>query len=321
MKQIIYAFITLISLRCAAQPVLTTTSQIGYVAPIAVVSAATLPMVPIATTGANASWDASGLVKDAATPIINYTVSAPAGTTYAADYTNANWHFTDPALLAILGNTYYNLSADSFVLWGAHVTGSAYEIYDNPEMDLAFPFAYNQIVNNTYSKTNYTAAGGISSYQTGNVTLTYDGYGTLILPNGTYNNVVRIKKVRTNDLGPTLTSYYWYNSVNGANLLMYEEKAGGTPNAAFNTNVVSRVADLQNNYQVQISTDLENNMIVINSASNIDRVKVYSLTGQLILSASNINAAHWHQQLQSAKGMYLVQVECNGETIKGKVNF
>ncbi len=182
MKKILFLILTFPTLQTVAQPILTGTSPIGYVAPLAVVSAATLPLVPIATNGANVTWDASGLLKDAGIPIINYTVSSPAGTPYATDYPVANWHFTDPALVALIGNTYYQLTADSFVLWGAHIAGSPYEINDNPEMDLVFPFTYNQVAVNTYSKTNYTAANAVSSYQTGDVTLTYDGYGTLILP-------------------------------------------------------------------------------------------------------------------------------------------
>lgn len=321
MRKIIFVLSSLFTLNSVAQPVLTATSPVGYVAPLAVVSAATVSMVPIATAGANANWDASALVKDAAIPVINYTVSDPAGTTYAADYPNANWHFTDPALVAIIGNTYYSLSADSFVLWGAHTTGSAYEIYDNPEMDLAFPFAYNQAVVNTYSKTNYNAAGGVSSYQTGDVTLTYDGYGTLVLPNGTYSNVVRVKKVRTNNLGPTLNSYTWYNSVNGERLLFYEEKAGGTPNAVYNTNVVSSISTAQKNNNISISTDIDQKQVQISSSKNIDKVNVYSIEGQLLYTFKNISSGKFNLSIAAARGVYIVYVESGSERISGKVIF
>ncbi len=321
MKKIIFACSFFLALKTAAQPVLTNTSQIGYVAPVAVASAATVPLVPIATTGANVTWDCSGLLKEAAVPIINYTVSAPAGTLYAADYPGANWHFTDPAFVAIIGHTYYNLSIDSFVLWGRHVTGNAYEIYDNPEMDLKFPFGYSQSVNNTYSKTNYNAAGGISSYQTGDVTLTYDGYGTLILPNGTYTDVVRVKKVRTNNLGPTLNSYFWYNSTNGERLLFYEEKDGAGPNVVFNTNVVNSVSVINNDNKITIGNNVDDHKVVISSSKNIDKIFVYNITGQLVYSMKNINTNKLDFSLESAKGLYIISIETDGHTVNDKVLF
>lgn len=321
MKKILFALSLCLSFNAFAQPVLNNTSQIGYVAPIAVASVATGTLVPVATAGANVTWSCVGLVKDAGYPIINYTVSSPAGTPFVADYPSANWHFTDPALAAAVGHTYCALSTDSFVLWGAHIAGSAYEVYDNPELELVFPFAYNQIVNNTYSKTNYTAVGGISSYQTGDVTLTYDGYGTLILPNGTYNNVVRVKKVRTNNLGPTLNTYTWYNSTNGERLLIYEEKAGGAVNVVYNTNVVSSLSQYDQQHGINIHNDLGAGRVSVTSPYNIEQINIYSMTGQLIRTYQNIQSPNFHFDYESAKGIYLVNVVSNGITTTQKVVF
>ncbi|MBK8329007.1 MAG: hypothetical protein IPL09_05975 [Bacteroidetes bacterium] len=80
MKKILFALSLCLSFNAFAQPVLNNTSQIGYVAPIAVASVATGTLVPVATAGANVTWSCVGLVKDAGYPIINYTVSSPAGT-------------------------------------------------------------------------------------------------------------------------------------------------------------------------------------------------------------------------------------------------
>lgn len=321
MKKILIAILFFKSISTFAQPVLSTTSQIGYVAPFAVASAATAPLAPIATMGANVTWDATGLLKDAGIPLVNYSVLTPVGTMYAADYPAANWYFTDPVLAAMVGHTYFNLSTDSFVLWGAHVTGSPYEIYDNPEMELTFPFTFNQTINNTYSKTNYTAVGGISSVQNGDVTLTYDGYGTLMLPNGTYNNVVRIKKVRTNNLGPTLTSYRWYKASDGEQLLMYEEKAGGSLNVVFNTNVVNGVSDLHNNDGVLIGNNIGLNQISIKADKNISSVCLYSVTGQRIKNYDRINANNFNMPKEFSKGIYLLAIEIDGHTSMQKVIF
>ncbi len=209
-----------------AQTTITTTSQIGYTAPLIIASSSTGTTVPVSTTGAGVTWNCSNLMQEPGTPVINYTVSSPAGTMFASDYPSSNWYFTDPALSSVIGHHYYSLNADSMVLWGEHVPGNSYEIYDNPEMELPLPFAYNSTVVNTYSKTNYYSNGTISSYQTGTNTITYDSYGTLILPAGTFSNVARITNVRTNSLGSTTTSYHWYLATTGEKLLEYETNGG-----------------------------------------------------------------------------------------------
>ncbi len=321
MKKLLFAISFLQMVNVIAQPVLTNTSQIGYTAPLALASAASAGSTPIAVAGANVSWNAASLVKDPGIPIINFTVTTPVGTAYAADYPNANWYFTDPALVAIAGHNYYHLATDSFVLWGAHVAGSAYEIYDNPEMDLKFPFAYNDNVVNTYSKTNYTAAGGISSYQTGDVTLTYDGYGSLTLPAGTYNNVIRIKKVRTNNLGPTLTSYTWYHATNGERLLFYEEKAGATINVIFNTNVVSSISDVFSNNQIDIKVDPNSGAMMIQSDKKIEKVTLYSTTGAAIKQIQNVNSNQINFVNEAAKGVYILSVMSEGRVSNSKIVF
>jgi len=298
-----------------AQSSITNTSPIGYVGQVMIASTASAATLPIATSGSGLTWDCSNLVQETSTPTINFTVSSPAGTMYASDYPNANWYFTDPALIAAIGNNYYGLSTDSFVFWGAHKTGSAYEIYDDPELNLVFPFAYNQSVTNSYSKTNYTAAGGVSSYQTGSITLTYEGNGTLILPGGTYPNVAKVKSVRTNSLGPTTTSYSWYNTSNGERLLTYDGVSGNQ--VVFRSGAPLSIKS-NNNEKTTLNYFINpNGKFTLNSEAKIQQFILTTMNGQIVYKEKHCNSYSYSCEIPKiASDLYILSVK----TEKGIIN-
>jgi hypothetical protein len=66
--------------------------------------------------------------------------------------------------------------------------------YTDPEDLLHYPFSFN----NTYTDTWATSfgGGGDTWYRKGKTTVTADGYGTLITPVSTYNNVMRVHFVQ-----------------------------------------------------------------------------------------------------------------------------
>ncbi len=309
-----YAMLAVLTLR--AQTTITTTTQIGYTAPLIIASASTAASVPINTSGAAVTWNCANLQQETGTPIINYTVSSPAGTTYANDYPKANWYFTDPALTAVFGHHYYSLTTDSLVLWGEHTTGKSYEIYDDPQIDLKLPFSYSNVYANSYSKTSYNANGSVSSSQTGTVTLTYDGYGTLILPNGTFTNVARIKKERTNSLGPTTVSYTWYSIATGAQLMNYETNGG--LQVVYNNVASTNINNLQNNnYTVQLFPnpfyDYATLKVRGNNTVNNGKVVIFNILGQPVKTVNIINNEAKIERDNLLKGIYfysLIHNDC-----------
>lgn len=282
---LLFGFISCFAIN--AQTTINTTSQIGYSAPLMIASSATASTVDITIIGASVTWNSSNLMQENGTPTVNFSVSVPSGTAFASDYPNANWYWTDPALSSVVGHHYYTLTADSLAMWGIHTTGQNYEIYDNPEMELKLPFSFNDNYVNTYSKTNYYANGSVSSYNTGTNTLTYDAYGTLILPNGTFNNVARIKNVRTNSLGPTTTSYDWYLISTGELLLNYETNGG--LQVVYNNSVPSGIDDVNaNNFSVIVSPNpfTTSSTLKINSSEILKNaeVKIYDVPGKEVKS-------------------------------------
>ena len=299
------------------QTTITNTSKIGYSTPLIVASSATAALIPYGFLGANVTWNCSGLQQETGTPIINYTVSSPAGTIYASDYPKANWYFTDPNLTALIGHNYYTISSDTLVKWGEHTPGKSYTIYDNPELDLKFPFSYTNTFSKTYSKTNYNANGSISSYQTGNVILTYEGYGTLILPNGTFGNVAKIKRERTNSLGSTTISYVWLLISTGERLMSVETNGG--LRATYNNKIPSSAFEIVSNKDISIypnpSKSISNlSLNVFNTNDNFE-YEIYDLAGKIMIKEKITNSIIQINSSFINSGIYLVKILKNNTMI------
>lgn len=303
----------------ASQTTIASLSQIGYSAQLVIASAATATNVPVSTTGSGVTWDCSGLAQENGTPLVTFAVTSPTGTTYAADYPNANWFWTDPALSSLVGYHYYNLSADTFMLYGEHTPGSSYEIYDNPELEMKLPFSYGDVYSNTYSKTNYNANGSVSSYQTGNNTLTYDGFGTLILPCGTFTNVARTNNVRTNSLGATTTEYNWYLVPGGERLLNYQTN-GGVKVIYVNAATTGIHSKTETTEMISMYPQPMKEQTIIHLEKNVKAgtVKIIDPSGKIISSQTFEGTDVQINRDGMNSGLYFVQVYANGTLLAAK---
>ena len=132
--------------------------------------------------GADQTWDFSSmyLVYNAQP----YIVLEPSASPFASTWPGANY----VASYSDAGSDhyfYYNVLSDRLEAVADDVTntGDSNVHTANPRTKLKFPFAYGETVVDTYSQ-------GSNTYTN---TITYDGYGTLITPTNTFENVVRIK--------------------------------------------------------------------------------------------------------------------------------
>ena len=189
-------FPLLIAALASAQPIIQNGDNLplpGFVAP----RGAGSTTLPEGSAGANQVWDftTAFLYTDGN----SYQALDPGTSPFAADFPTAN----NVALRTSSGSEYYfyyNNLPDRLeaVADGISSLGS-YDIFTpNPKTKLKFPFAFGESVVDTY-----TYVGGGS----GEITVTYDGYGTLITPLGTVNDAVRIK---TQETGGN-TYYNWYS--------------------------------------------------------------------------------------------------------------
>lgn len=299
-----------------AQTNITTISQVGDVSHFNVANAATSATVPSTTSGASATWNCAGLVPESGFPTINYTISNGSGTAYITDYPTSNYHATDPALSTVIGHTYYNLTADSLVMLGWHKAGDPYEIYDNPEIELKFPMTFNEVAVNTYSKNNYDGSGNFTSYQTGTNTITYEGFGTLILPIGSIPNVAKVKNVRTNSLGPTTTFYLWIHVPSGKRVMMIQDD--GT--CIYTTDNVASLEENSALTELQVYQLSDTKTLVVRSEATMKNISVYDMSGKLMQTENVNNVNEANVPVNGAFGIYYVTVESsNGTILKKKI--
>lgn len=145
--------------------------------------------------GANRTWDYSALILQT-TGAVAY--SLPDGTPYAATFNQANFthHYTGS-----FNETwhYYKVSDDKVDVHAEIYPGIfSADFRQNPKTIIQFPYTFNHAYNDTYR----IAGQGPDVL----FIATYDAYGTLILPFGTYQNVVRQKTITDG-----VTDYIWYN--------------------------------------------------------------------------------------------------------------
>jgi hypothetical protein len=170
-----------------AQPVMQNIMPIGFTC--------TMSFGPAGSPGAggaNQTWNLSAIP---ATPSATMTIVSPGSTPCGSSFPSANWA---QDISGAQYNYYASTSAQLEVLGEQFPSSCSGGItYTSPKTVLQFPFNYTNSFTDTYS----TGTG------TGTVTTTYDGYGTLITPSGTYTNVTRV----TFTDGGSIT-YEWFDT-------------------------------------------------------------------------------------------------------------
>ncbi|MDX9751485.1 MAG: T9SS type A sorting domain-containing protein [Flavobacteriales bacterium] len=129
--------------------------------------------------GADVTWDFSSLTLTM--NVGSTTFMAPAGTPYAASHPTSN---LAQAIVTPSGTTYnyFNLQPGQLDVLAEGVGGASPTVYTDPKTPFQFPFAYPDwfIDYYAYGGTNYSVSRAVM------------GYGTVILPTGTYTNVLKV---------------------------------------------------------------------------------------------------------------------------------
>jgi hypothetical protein len=190
MKTTLLTALCAIALQASAQPVILNGDKIpapGMSVAISTGSAAG----GTGSAGASQTWDFSAV---SFTQIGNFSTVNPSSTPHTTSFPSATHAYT-------FSNTYsyFNASSTKMEVLGYTIVspGSGNDYTPNPRTVLKFPFNFGNSLTDDWQK-----AGG----STNSVTITYDAYGTLIMPTKTYQNVVRVKE----DYGSGGVDYQWY---------------------------------------------------------------------------------------------------------------
>lgn len=152
--------------------------------------------------GSGQTWDISSLT---GTPS-GVTIVTPGSTPSGSSFPTSNAVFEQ-------GGAYTYLKTSASALQNVGISGGGVNIvYSNGEDLLHFPLA----LTNTYmdSWAASFVSGGYTFYRTGTTTVTADGTGTLITPDGTISNVVRIHFVQDYQDSTFIGVPYLINYVN-----------------------------------------------------------------------------------------------------------
>jgi len=168
-----------LSIPVAAQPTITAA---GYTPIIgtSIVNATNGGGFSPGAAGASQTWDLSaiGSTGNQTTSFVANS-STMSGASFPTSNLAAQINFTE---------VFYKTTASSLQLVGLSMGGTKF-IYSDPEDYLRFPFTMGSTYTDHFV-CNYEA--GANYTREGNSTVTADGYGTVITPNGTYTNVLRV---------------------------------------------------------------------------------------------------------------------------------
>lgn len=125
-----------------------------------------------------------------------------AGTPYASEFPQANYCYTMQSIFSDLPVYYYHSLTPSkyeiFALGYAGATGEGENFIQNPRTYIVFPYTYGTVFTDTFQTTE--------DPESVSMTATYDAYGTLTMPFGSFQNVVR-QKIEINGT----VDYVWFN--------------------------------------------------------------------------------------------------------------
>ena len=175
------------------------------------------------SSGANATWNYASMVSQSSAPS---TYVLPSTLSQGASHGVANMGINSTS-----GESYFVVDGDEYSLQGTYIPSSSHDIYTNPREFVKFPITYLNSFNETFSGTSENIQASTTYARGGNITIEADGYGTLVMPYGTVNNVLRIKTTTiyadTFMSNPLATyndvHYFWFNANTNSILMTYNE--------------------------------------------------------------------------------------------------
>ncbi len=143
--------------------------------------------VPPGPGGANQIWDFSNMPSGAA---VNLNYLPPNATPYNAVYPSA----TVAGIDWLNDITYLQAGANGIDFLGKYsAVINSVIIYQDVERVMTYPCGYNTSWTDNFSSAFSSSGTPVS--RTGTISGLADGYGTLIMPNGTYPNVLRVRTI------------------------------------------------------------------------------------------------------------------------------
>lgn len=311
MKKLILSFFMAIPAMVFAQPTLQAFSPVfGITINVHDISN---PIPSGYPTSGNHIWDFS---QASLQPLFSISLVDPSTTPYINDFPSANFAQTINSGPTPVAYFYGVISPDSLYGLGARSTmiPTANLTYLNPNVSFRFPMNYQDQI----SDVSIDDMGDTEIDQR-----TYAGWGSVITPFGTYNDVVLLVDREFDSLVVySLTKYVWASSVNLNTIIEIDSSDGS--GSVYEIPVISSIpsAKIQekNNYSIQPNPVQDQHFSIRFSGqtnSNLE-IKVFSTDGrecQVPMTKSQFQGGTEFTLNTSSinKGIYLVKINMNNE--------
>ncbi|CAN5850101.1 hypothetical protein BH11BAC7_BH11BAC7_18940 [soil metagenome] len=192
MKRILFSCSILFSFSLAAQITLTS-SDFPIAGDVFTLHLSDTTGVQPGNAGTGINWNFVSSDSSVGTMVDSFKTVM--NTPYGASYPQANLalHEISPTVNYFV---YFNVNATSADRVGnADLTNVI--TYTNPATQYVFPLTYGTTSSDTYSASYVDANSGSTVHVHGSGTMNADATGTIVLPSGTYNNVLRMHYTRT----------------------------------------------------------------------------------------------------------------------------
>lgn len=273
--------------------------------------------------GASQNWNFSGL-KTISNDTTRMTfITAPTNNSYGA---NIIIKTSDSSYM------YYNKTATSTYLAAivdstVEAKGMALNYSKNTMLQVQRPLTYNLALTDNFSDEFEVMGSKVKGG--GTFTLKADGYGTLTLPSGTFNNVLRVRteQVQTDTLPAPISqtftsktiSYIWYDNAHIAPIFRIDStiidgSADATASYFLKETYATGVADTKMN-NLQINGSLSNGTLLLKGDLEQNKkyaVELYNLSGQQLFQSyftATGNMQKVDVNMDMPAGMYIVKLQ------------
>jgi hypothetical protein len=237
----------------------------------------------------------------------------PATTTHGHEFPDANLveRYSDGRFV------YVNKTAtENYLLGFADTVNDLIMSYPDPMLFIKRPITYMDTYTDTYT-TSYTAAG-FELKGKGTCTVTADGYGTLILPNGTYNNVLRLRIVESQQdtiiqfgttVNVTTTIHIWFDAAHTSALMKIDSTQASTFSQVEVSFLTSEITGIKENLRVinplHIFPNPATDKILITTGEK-GEISLLNSLGQIVKTTPAIRGISEVPTADLEKGIYIV---------------
>jgi hypothetical protein len=221
------------------------------------------------------------------------------------------------------------------VVTSLDIAGAATDVvYDNPETYWNYPITMSDFYLDTYSAE--TVIGGLATYSiNGSGAGVVDAYGSLILPEGTIDNVLRVKVIKSysqaltilteiTDLGSNDdTLYYFFAEGFHLPILTLSKSVGGFLDASTYSYFVNPALFVNVNEKDVISAypnPCSSNQINFSNLLNFigGELKIFDLSGKEVLS-TKVKKDKMELRHELSNGNYMVKIVSDNKSVSLKV--